>query len=76
LGPYPEVRYGPLFEGCGHPTNLQNFNPDFLLSKGNTGIKYGTEIEGKANQRLPHLGINPTCRYQAQTLFLMPRNEY
>jgi len=29
-------------------------NPEWLLSKGNTGTKYGAETEGKAIQRLPH----------------------
>ena len=33
-----------------------------------------TETEGKAIQRLPHLGINPICRHQTQRLLLMPRS--
>jgi hypothetical protein len=43
----------------GPPTHLKNINPEFLLSKGNAGTKSGTETEGKAIQRLPHLGIHP-----------------
>jgi hypothetical protein len=51
----------------GPPIHLQNFKQEFLLSKGNTGTKSGTENEGKAIQRLPYLGIHPTCRHQIQT---------
>jgi hypothetical protein len=49
----------------GPPTYLQNFNPELLLSKGNTGIKSGAETEGKAVQKLstwgsiPHADIKP-----------------
>ena len=50
-----------------------------LLRKGNKRLmgadietKYRAETEGKAIQRLPHLGIHPMCRHQAQTLLLMP----
>ena len=46
-----------------------------LLTRGNkipmggdTEIKCGAETEGKAIQRLPHLGIHPTYSYQTQTL--------
>jgi hypothetical protein len=42
-------------------THLKNINPEFPLSKGNAGTKIGTEIEGKATQRLLHLGIHPIC---------------
>ena len=38
---------------------LKNFNPKMLLHKGETETKNGTETEGKAIQRLPHLGIDP-----------------
>jgi hypothetical protein len=31
--------------GMGPPIRLQNFNPEFLLSKGNTGTKSGAETE-------------------------------
>jgi hypothetical protein len=49
-------------------THLQNFNPELLLSQGNTDIKNGTETEGKGIQRLSHIQTpNP------QTLLLMPR---
>jgi hypothetical protein len=33
-----------------------------ILMRGNTETKCGAETEGKAIQRLPHLGIHPTCR--------------
>jgi hypothetical protein len=63
--PYLEVRYSPtpmLRDGATHPS------PKLFLSKGNAGTKSGTETEGKAIQRLPLLGIHPTCRHQTQTL--------
>jgi hypothetical protein len=40
-------------------THLKNINPEFLLSKGNTGTKSGAETEGKAIQGLPHLPLHP-----------------
>jgi hypothetical protein len=52
--------------------HLQNVNPELLLSKGNTGEKSGAETEGKAIQKLFHLGIHLMCRHQTQTLLLMP----
>jgi hypothetical protein len=36
--------------------------------------KNGTETEGKAIQRLPHLGIHPICKHQTPTLLLVPRS--
>jgi hypothetical protein len=36
--------------------------------EGVTETKYGAETEGKAIQRLPHLGIHPIYSYQTQTL--------
>ena len=41
---------------------------------GKMETKCGAETDGKAIQRLPHLGIHPTCRHQTQTLLLMPRS--
>jgi hypothetical protein len=35
---------------------------------GNTETKCRAETEGKAIQRLPHLGIHPICTHQTQTL--------
>jgi hypothetical protein len=55
-------------------THLKNINPELLLSKGNAWTKRRAETEGKAIQRLPHLGIHPIWRHQTQTLLLMPRN--
>jgi hypothetical protein len=60
--------------GMGPPTYLKNFNPELLLSKGNTGTKSGAETEGKAIQRMPHLGLHPICSHQTQTLLGMPRS--
>ena len=57
----------------------QNLNIPVLLRRGNkitmggdTETKCGAETEGKAIQRLPHLGIHPTYSYQIQILFSMP----
>jgi hypothetical protein len=40
--------------GMGTPTLLKKFNPESLLSQGNTQRKSGAEPEGKSIQRLPH----------------------
>ena len=42
--------------------------------EGDTEKKCGAETEGKAIQRLPHLGIHPIYCYQTQTLLWMPRS--
>jgi hypothetical protein len=55
-------------------THLKNFNPELFLSKGNVGTESGTETEGKAIQKLPHLGIHPIYSHQTQTLLLMPKS--
>jgi hypothetical protein len=39
-----------------------------------TETKSGAEPEGKAIQRLPHLGIHPIYSYQTQILLWMPAN--
>ena len=39
---------------------------------GDTETKCGGETEGKAIQRLPHLGIHPRYSHQTQTLLWMP----
>jgi len=49
--------------GMELPTHLQIFNPTLLPSKGNTETKCGTEAEGKAMQRLPHLRLHPIYRH-------------
>jgi hypothetical protein len=53
----------------------QRVNVSVLLRNGNkismggdTETKYGAENEGKAIQRLPHLRIHPTYRYQRHIL--------
>jgi hypothetical protein len=56
----------------GLPTHLKNFNPEFLLSKGNIWANCGEETKGKTIQRLPHLMVHPMYRLQTQTLVLMP----
>jgi hypothetical protein len=47
-----------------------------ILVRGNTERKYGAETEGKAIQRLPHLGIHPIYSHQIQTRLWMPRSAY
>ena len=39
-----------------------------LLAGGNMEKGYEAETEGKAIQRLPHLGIHPINRHQTQTV--------
>jgi hypothetical protein len=58
----------------GPSTHLKNINLEFILSKGNAGIKSVAETEGKAIERLSHLGIHPICRHQTQILSLMSRS--
>jgi hypothetical protein len=54
----------------GPPTHFQIFNPELLLSKGNTKIKCGAETEGKAIQRcstwksIPYPKPRHYCRCQ------------
>jgi hypothetical protein len=57
----------------------QSVGASVLLRRGNKTlmgenieIKCGAEIEGKAIQRLPHLGIHPIYNHQTQTLLWMP----
>jgi hypothetical protein len=45
-----------------------------ILMGGNTGTKCGVETEGKAIQRLLHLGIHHIYSDQMQTLLWMPRS--
>jgi len=45
-----------------------------IFTGGNTGTKNGAETEGKAIQRLPHLGIHSICSHQTQSLLLMPKS--
>jgi hypothetical protein len=44
-----------------------------ILTGANMETKYGAETEGKAIQRLSHLGIHPIYSHQKQTLLWMPR---
>ena len=44
-----------------------------ILMGKNTGTKSGAETQGKAIQRLPHLGIHPICSHQTQTPLLMSK---
>jgi hypothetical protein len=48
----------------GRHSHIQNFNPELLLFKGNTGTKSGAKTEENAIQRLSHLRIHPICRHQ------------
>jgi hypothetical protein len=43
-----------------------------ILMEGVTETKFGAEQEGRAIQRLPHLGIHPIYNHQTQTLLHMP----
>jgi hypothetical protein len=45
---------------------------DKIITRGNMGKKYGAETEGKAIQRLPHLGIHPIYSHQTWMLLWMP----
>jgi hypothetical protein len=45
-----------------------------IFMGGNMEAKCGSENEGKAIQRLPHLGIHLIYRYQAHILLWMPRS--
>jgi hypothetical protein len=45
-----------------------------IFTRANTETKCGAETEGKAIQRLPHLGIHPMYSHQTQTLLLMTRS--
>jgi hypothetical protein len=45
-----------------------------ILMGANMETKCGAEMEGKAIQRLPHLGIHPISSHQTQTLLWMPRS--
>ena len=50
----------------GAPTHLKNFNPEGLLSKGNTGTKSGAETEGKTWGSIPHADTKPRHYYGCQ----------
>jgi hypothetical protein len=45
-----------------------------MLIGGDMETKCGAETEGKAIQRLPHLGIHPIYKHQTQTLLQMSRS--
>jgi hypothetical protein len=45
-----------------------------ILMGVNIETKCGTETEGKAIQRLSHLGIHPIYSHQTQRLLWMPRS--
>jgi hypothetical protein len=54
----------------GPPTHLKIVYPEMFLTKGKKGThkKNGKDIEGKAIQRRPHVGIHPICRQQIPTI--------
>ena len=59
----------------------QSMDASVLLRRGNKILigrnmetKCGTETEGKAIQRLPHLGIHSIYTHQTRTLLWMPRS--
>jgi hypothetical protein len=45
-----------------------------ILTGTNMEAKCGTETDGKAIQRLSHLGTHPIYSHQTQTLLRMPRS--
>jgi hypothetical protein len=45
---------------------------DKILMEGVTETKCGAETDGKAIQRLTHLGIHPINNHQTQSLLWMP----
>jgi hypothetical protein len=45
---------------------------DKILIGGNMETKCGAETEGKAIQRLPHMGIHPIYSQQTRKLLWMP----
>jgi hypothetical protein len=47
-----------------------------ILMGGDTEMKCGAEMEGKATQRLLHLWIHPIYSHQTQTLLWMPTSAY
>jgi hypothetical protein len=47
-----------------------------ISMEGVTETKCGTETEGKAIQRLTHLGIHPIYSHQTQTLLQIPTRAY
>jgi hypothetical protein len=57
---------------CGYFGLLRRGNK--IIMGGNTETKGGADTEGKAIQRLPHLGIHPIHSHQTQTLLWMPTN--
>ena len=56
--------------GCFVPSEKGNK----ILTGANTETKYEAETEGKAIQRLLHLGIHPIYSQQIQTLLWIPRS--
>ena len=46
-----------------------------ILMGGNTERKCGAETEGKAIQRMPHLGIHSIYSHQTQRLFIVGANK-
>jgi len=44
-----------------------------ILTGSKKETKCGAETEGNAIQKLPHMGIHPTCSHQTQSLLGMPR---
>jgi hypothetical protein len=45
-----------------------------ILTRANAETKCKAETEGKAIQRLPHLGFHPIYSHQMQMLLWMPRS--
>jgi hypothetical protein len=65
---YETEEKGRLKCGYFHPSRTGNKIP----MEGVTATKFGAEIEGKAIQKLPHLGIQHINNQQTQTLLQLP----
>jgi hypothetical protein len=63
----------PFSRGMGPPTHLRILIPELFLT-GYTGTKNGAETDGKASQRLPHLGIHTIHGLKTPTLLLIARS--
>jgi hypothetical protein len=65
----PGIPGSGIANGATH-SSQKNINPEVFCLK-EMESQSGAETEGKAIQRLPHLGIPLICRHQTQTLLLM-----
>jgi hypothetical protein len=57
-----------ILEAVSENLNVFTDRKPWVPPCGDTETKCGAETEGKAIQRLPHLGIHPIYSYQTQIL--------